>query len=84
VSVGERSRDIDRGAKEAGMSSDFIFHFDDSATAGRFVQERLHEGDVVLIKGSQGIRMERVTKELMAEPDKAEELLVRQGPGWQD
>ncbi|MDD3285113.1 MAG: Mur ligase family protein [Patescibacteria group bacterium] len=84
VSVGERSRDIDRGAKEAGMSGDFIFHFDDSAAAGLFVQERLHEGDVVLIKGSQGARMEKVTKELMAEPDRAEDLLVRQGPGWQD
>ena len=84
VSVGERARDIDRGAKAAGMSADFIFHFDDSATAGLFVQERLHEGDVVLIKGSQGVRMEKVSRELMAEPDKATELLVRQGPAWQN
>jgi len=84
ISVGERSRDIDRGAKEAGMSSDFIFHFDDSATAGLFVQERLREGDVVLIKGSQGMRMEKVSLELMAEPDRASELLVRQGPAWHD
>ena len=83
VSVGERSRDIDRGAKKAGMSSDFIFHFDNSEAAGRFVQERLREGDVVLIKGSQGVRMEKITKELLAEPEKSAELLVRQGQEWQ-
>lgn len=84
VSVGERSRDIDRGALEAGMSADFIFHFDNAVTAGRFLQERLREGDVALIKGSQGMRMEKIVKELMAEPERAEELLVRQGSGWPD
>lgn len=84
ISVGERSRDIDRGAKASGMSADFIFHFDDAETAGRFVQDRLHEGDVALIKGSQGVRMEKITKELMAEPERAGELLVRQGKAWSD
>lgn len=84
VSVGERARDIDRGAKDAGMSPDFIFHFDRSSEAGSFIQERLRAGDVVLIKGSQGARMEKISKELMAEPERADELLVRQGPAWQD
>jgi UDP-N-acetylmuramoyl-tripeptide--D-alanyl-D-alanine ligase len=82
ISVGERARDIDRGAQAAGMSPDFIFHFDRSEEAGRFIQERLRAGDVLLVKGSQGARMERVVKELMAEPDRAAELLVRQGPAW--
>lgn len=84
ISVGERSRDIDRGALEAGMSADFIFHFDDTEAAGRFIQERLREGDVALVKGSQGMRMEKIVKELMAEPERAEELLVRQGSDWPD
>ncbi len=84
ISVGERARDIDRGARAAGMSADFIFHFDESETAARFMQERLHEGDIVLVKGSQGARMEKVTKELMAEPDRSGELLVRQGGEWQN
>ncbi len=83
ISVGERARDIDRGAKEAGMSTDYIFHFDNSEIAARFMQERLHEGDIILVKGSQGARMEKVTKELMAEPDRAKELLVRQSDEWQ-
>jgi UDP-N-acetylmuramoyl-tripeptide--D-alanyl-D-alanine ligase len=82
ATVGERSRDIGRGAKEAGMSDEHIFNFSHNKEAGIFVQERLKEGDLLLIKGSQGARMEQVTKELMAEPLKASELLVRQGPEW--
>jgi len=83
VSVGERSRDIDRGAKQAGMSADCIYHFDNVEEAGRFVQNRLQEGDLLLIKGSQGMRMEKIVKELMAEPERARELLVRQDSIWQ-
>jgi len=83
ITVGERARDIDRGAQSAGMSSDYIFHFDDTERAGLFVQERLAEGDVLLIKGSQGARMEKIVKEIMAEPERASELLVRQGPSWE-
>ena len=42
----------------------------------------LKPGDVLLVKGSQSIRAERFVEELMAEPEKAEELLVRQDPVW--
>jgi len=79
ITVGERSRDIDRGAEEAGMKRDNIFHFSNSDEAGLFVQERIRQGDLVFVKGSQGVRMEKVVKEIMAEPLRAEELLVRQG-----
>lgn len=82
IAVGERSRDFMRGAKEAGMSEDNMFYFDKPIDAGRFVQNRLKEGDLILVKGSQGARMEIIVKELMAEPDKAGELLVRQGKEW--
>lgn len=82
VTVGERSRDINRGAAEAGLKEEQIFHFSHNLEAGKFVQDRIKEGDLILIKGSQGARMEEIVKELMAEPLKAGELLVRQGPEW--
>jgi UDP-N-acetylmuramoyl-tripeptide--D-alanyl-D-alanine ligase len=82
VAVGEKARDILRGAIKAGLSEDKTFYFADNHAAGLFVQDKLKEGDLILIKGSQNARMEQITKELMAEPLMAEQLLVRQGPGW--
>ncbi|HPY08366.1 MAG: UDP-N-acetylmuramoyl-tripeptide--D-alanyl-D-alanine ligase [Patescibacteria group bacterium] len=83
VAVGERSRDFIRGAKEAGLEDEQIFYFDKPEEAGRFLQNRIKEGDVLLIKGSQGARMEKVVKELIAEPEQADKLLVRQSKEWQ-
>jgi len=74
--VGERARDIARGAKKKGMSGDFIFQFKNPAEAGLFVQRRIEQGDLVLVKGSRGVRMERIVKEIMAEPERSSELLV--------
>jgi UDP-N-acetylmuramoyl-tripeptide--D-alanyl-D-alanine ligase len=82
VCVGPRSVATAREAVAAGMPDDRVFRFDDSRQAGRFLQERIRPGDVVLIKGSQGMRMERAVKEVMAEPERAAELLVRQSRDW--
>ncbi len=82
VTVGERSRDIVRAALDAGMAEDKISNFPTPEEAGLFVQGKMKQGDVVLIKGSQGMRMEKVVKELMAEPLRAHELLVRQDDSW--
>lgn len=82
ILVGERALKIGHGASEIGMSSDFIFHFSDSAEAGRFAKERIKKGDTILVKGSQGMRMEKAVKEIMANPTRAEELLVRQDDSW--
>ncbi|MFH1621427.1 MAG: Mur ligase family protein [Patescibacteria group bacterium] len=82
VLCGGMSGVVARAAKEAGMSDEAIFIYQNSSEAGLFVQERMKRGDVILIKGSQGIRMERVTKELMAHPDRVAELLVRYTPDW--
>lgn len=83
LTVGERARDIARGAKNQGMQQYYIFSFKNSIEAGRFLQQRIKQGDVILVKGSQGMRMEKIVKEIMAEPMKAKELLVRQDKSWQ-
>lgn len=84
IAVGEKARGFIRGAKEAGMEDDYIFYFDHPEEAGRFLQNRIKAGDVLLIKGSQGARMEKIVKELMAEPERAKELIVRQEKEWEN
>jgi len=77
VAVGEKSRDIIRGAKDQGMPDDFCFHFPDTEQAGKFIQNKMKKGDLIFIDGSAAMRMEKIVKELMAEPLRAPELLVR-------
>lgn len=81
--VGERSIFIADQAKREGLAEDKILSAANSQEAARVLQELIGEGDVVLTKGSQALRMERITKEIMAEPEKAGELLVRQDEVWQ-
>ncbi|MFA6392396.1 MAG: UDP-N-acetylmuramoyl-tripeptide--D-alanyl-D-alanine ligase [Patescibacteria group bacterium] len=83
ITIGEKAKIIAEAARENNMLKDRVFEFDDAESAGRFIQERLIEGDLILVKGSQSVRTEKVVKELMAEPLRAEELLVRQGKAWQ-
>lgn len=82
IGVGPFASFICEEAVHAGMSVDKVFHMENAETAGRFLQDRIHRGDLILIKGSQGIRLEKAVKELMADPKRAEELLVRQGKSW--
>ena len=84
IAVGEKSRGYIRGAKEEGMEDDFIFYFDTPEEAGKFLKNRIKAGDVLLVKGSQGARMEKVVKELLAEAERAADLIVRQGKEWEN
>ncbi|MFA6131678.1 MAG: UDP-N-acetylmuramoyl-tripeptide--D-alanyl-D-alanine ligase [Patescibacteria group bacterium] len=82
VCVGEKARDIANGAREAGLEAEKIREFANSIEAGRFMDSEVKQGDIVLIKGSQSMRMEKTVKDLMAEPARASELLVRQYGKW--
>ncbi len=59
-----------------------VMSFDDSVSAGKALDPLLRLGDLVLIKGSQAMRMEKVTEEIMANPEQAATLLVRQEDYW--
>lgn len=82
MTVGVRARGIVKGALDAGMSEKKILQYEDAITAGKELQGLIKAGDALLVKGSQSIRAERVVEEIMAEPEHAEELLVRQSEAW--
>jgi UDP-N-acetylmuramoyl-tripeptide--D-alanyl-D-alanine ligase len=82
VTVGEKANYINESAQEGGIAKDNIFHFDTAEEAGIFIKDKINSGDVILVKGSQSMRMEKVVLKIMAEPERAEELLVRQGQEW--
>jgi UDP-N-acetylmuramyl pentapeptide synthase len=56
--------------------------FETSDQARMPVQNALIEGDTILVKGSQSSRMEKIVKEIMADPLNADKLLVRQSKNW--
>jgi len=82
VTVGEASKGTAAAAIEAGMDRDHIASFANSTEAGKFIQEKIQTNDLILVKGSQGVRMEKIVKEIMAEPLDAPTLLVRQDGNW--
>ena len=84
VAVGEQAKFIGEGARAAGFKEENIFYFNDSIAAGEFLKSKINNGDVILVKGSQSMRMEKATKCILAEPERAKELLVRQGSQWQE
>jgi UDP-N-acetylmuramoyl-tripeptide--D-alanyl-D-alanine ligase len=61
-----------------------VFYFENQEALGRKLQETIKEGDLILVKGSQGMRMEKIVEEVMAEPMRAEDLLCRQSKDWKE
>jgi len=82
ITVGQRSRLTADEALKNGMAPDMVSSFDTAEEASVFLAPLVARGDIVLIKGSQSIRMEKITKALLQEPDRAGELLVRQEKEW--
>ncbi len=82
VTVGLRARLIAEGALAAGMDEKNILQFDEAREAGKYLQNEVAPGDMILVKGSQSMRMERVVEEIMAYPERKTELLVRQDDEW--
>ncbi len=82
ITVGEAAKYIAQAAEEAGLDKHRIASFATSGEAGKFLQEKLKQGDLVLAKGSQGGRMEKLVKEIMDEPLQADNILPRQGKEW--
>lgn len=82
VAVGPRTKSLVEEALGHGMKTESVMWYPSSTDAGEGLVSQISTGDIVLIKGSQSPRLERVTKALMADPAQAEALLVRQEKEW--
>jgi alanine racemase len=96
VVKGHRAQEIAAGALDAGLSPHRTYRAYTDADVLRFLDALLQQPErlaafhppvasprpVVLVKGDRPARMERIVAGLMAEPQAAGELLVRQSPGW--
>lgn len=82
ITIGPRARFAAEEARERGMPAERIWSFYTADEVEKELQPFLEEGDLILIKGSQAIRLERVVETIMAHPERASELLCRQEKFW--
>lgn len=82
ITVGSRAKFTAEEAVKAGMPKRNVFPFENLGDASRALKNMVRKGDVIIVKGSQSVRMEKITKDIMRDPMEAEKLLVRQSPVW--
>lgn len=82
ITVGLRSRATAEAARKAGLKKKQVLSFTDSKEVGKVIRKQISEGDLILIKGSQSVRLERVVEELLANPERDQKLLARQDAEW--
>jgi len=67
VGVGTRSQALLEGAREAGFHEAQLRHFTDAESAGAFLRAFVQPKDLVLIKGSRGVGLDRAIAVLQRE-----------------
>lgn len=65
LTVGPNARYIAQGAREAGLPEEHIHSFDSNTQVNEFLNGFVKQGDVVLVKGSRGMRMEEIVEQLL-------------------
>lgn len=80
--VGIRARVMAEGALDEKMHDENIQECDTSIDAGKELVQVIQPGDVIYMKGSQGIRMERAVRMILAETHDPRKYLVRQERQW--
>lgn len=68
ITVGQRAQIIARAARAAGLAARRINEFENSEQAISYLAQRLTEDDVVLVKGSRSMFMEKIVESLEARP----------------
>ncbi len=67
ITVGKLARIIAESAQKAGLAAEKIYVTDGVEQATELLRSMLREGDVALVKGSHGLRMDRIAAALEVE-----------------
>lgn len=84
IGVGQHMRFLADALRGTNFPEKSIFHFPDPVAAAERIGECIRPGDLILVKGSQGLRMELIVAQLLGEWDERErrEKLCRQSAAW--
>ncbi len=82
--IGSLAEKIGQTAIKFGFDKNNVFNFSKTEDAIEFIKNGILSNDLIMVKASQGMRLEKIVKTIMLEPKKADKLLVRQGVEWQN
>jgi len=82
--VGKRMRDAADELSKDNSPPVNILYFESPLEASEKLQEIIRAGDLVLVKGSQGMRMEKVVEAALLDSYEANRLLCRQSKHWRE
>jgi UDP-N-acetylmuramoyl-tripeptide--D-alanyl-D-alanine ligase len=71
--VGPRAKFLADSARQAGLNRRNIHVFDTAEEAARPVQDLIRKGDLILVKASRAVHLEKVVTEIQGHPDLAPE-----------
>jgi len=70
VAVGRRTEALLDGARHGGFTDERLLHFSDAESAANFLESFIRPGDLVLIKASRGIGLDKIVTTLTTrQPD---------------
>lgn len=63
IAIGEDAKEMARGAKEEGLEN--VMYFSKKDAFYKEMNDIIRKGDVILVKGSRGMEMEKIVKKIM-------------------
>lgn len=82
LAIGDRMKIALEELRRLKFPEEKMFWFEEHAEVAEKLKLLLQKGDMVLVKGSQSMRMEKIVEKIIKNPEKARNLLCRQSASW--